>query len=262
MTRRPRPQPRRAAPLAEGPPINIVDLAHGLLPRMVGGDLASWGPWIAALKALFALPLDETELALYRQHTGRATPPAAPAWEGWWIVGRRGGKSLIAALVAVYLAACRTYRLAAGERGTLMVIAADRRQARVVFRYIVGLLDAVPALAALVERRTRESVYLTNGVVIEVHTASFKAVRGYTIIGVVADEIAYWPAEDAAHPDTRDPERGPSGHGHGARRLVALHLLALRPPRGPVGSLSAPLRARRRRARVAGRDARHEPDGG
>ena len=71
MTRRPRPQPRRAAPLAEGPPISIVDLARGLLPRMAGGDLASWGPWIAALKALFALPLDEAELALYRQHTGR-----------------------------------------------------------------------------------------------------------------------------------------------------------------------------------------------
>jgi hypothetical protein len=156
---------------------------------------------IAALKALFALPLDEAELALYRQHTGRAAPATAPAREGWWIVGRRGGKSLIAALVAVYLATCRTYRLAAGERGTLMVIAADRRQARVVFRYIVGLLDAVPALAALVERRTRESVHFTTGVVIEVHTASFRTVRGYTIVGVVADEIAYWPAEDAANPD-------------------------------------------------------------
>ena len=70
-----------------------------------------------------------------------------------------------------------------------------------MFRYIGGILDAVPALAALVERRTRESVYFTTGVVIEVHTASFRAVRGYTIIGVVADEIAYWPAEDAANPD-------------------------------------------------------------
>jgi hypothetical protein len=201
MTRR-RPQAPRAAPLADGPPISIIDLACGLLPRVAGGDLASWGPWVAALKSLFALPLDEAELARYRQHTGRSAPPTAPAREGWLIVGRRGGKSVIAALVAVYLAACRTYRLAAGERGTLMVIAADRRQARVVFRYIIGLIDAVPALAALVERRTREAVYLTNGVAIEVHTASFRAVRGYTIVGVVADEIAYWPVEDSANPDT------------------------------------------------------------
>jgi hypothetical protein len=201
MTRRPRPQPARAEPSAEGPPVSIVDLARGLLPRIAGGDLASWGPWVTALKAIFALPLDEPELALYRQHTGGSAPPLAPAREAWLVVGRRGGKSLIAALVAVYLATCRTYRLAVGERGMLMVIAADRRQARVVFRYIGGFLDAVPALAALVERRTRESVYLTNGVTVEVHTASFRAVRGYTIVGVVADEIAYWPAEDSANPD-------------------------------------------------------------
>ena len=30
-----------------------------------------------------------------------------------------------------------------------MVLAADRRQARVVFRYIAGLLDGIPMLAAL-----------------------------------------------------------------------------------------------------------------
>jgi len=47
----------------EGPPVNIIDLARGLLPRVAGGDLASWGPWIAVLKAIFALPLDEVELA-------------------------------------------------------------------------------------------------------------------------------------------------------------------------------------------------------
>ena len=201
MTRRRRPVPRRAPDLMNGPPVSILDLAQGLLPRVAGGDLSSWGPWLTALKAIFALPLDEPERAVYRQHTGRSTPPATPAREAWLVVGRRGGKSLIAALVAVFLATCRTYRLAAGERGTLMVIAADRHQARVVFRYIGGLLDAVPALAALVERRTRESVHFTNGVIIEVHTASFRAVRGYTIVGVVADEIAYWPAEDSANPD-------------------------------------------------------------
>src|SRR5262249_36329059 len=38
--------------------------------------------------------------------------------------------------------------------------------------------------------------------VIEVHTASFQAVRGYTLIGAVCDEIAFWRAEDSANPDT------------------------------------------------------------
>lgn len=46
------------------------------------------------------------------------------------IAGRRGGKSRVAALVAVFLALFRDYRgvLAAGERGTVMLLAADTRQ--------------------------------------------------------------------------------------------------------------------------------------
>jgi len=74
--------------------------------------------------------------------------------------------------VAAYLACFRDYRrvLARGERGHVMVLAADRRQARVVFRYIVGLLEAVPMLAALIERRTAEAIHLSNRITVEVHT--------------------------------------------------------------------------------------------
>ena len=62
------------------------------------------------------------------------------------------------------------------------MIAADRRQARTVMRYIVGLLDGCPMLARMVVNRTAEAVELSNGIVIEVHTASFRAVRGYTVV--------------------------------------------------------------------------------
>lgn len=85
--------------------------------------------------------------------------------------------------------------------GRSWVIAADRRQARVVFRYIVGLIEGTPLLAPLVERRTAEAVHLTTRVTIEVHTASFRAVRGYTIIAAVCDEVAFWRSEDSANPD-------------------------------------------------------------
>ncbi len=165
---------------------------------------SAWCAWRAFLTALFGLPMTADQMALYRRHTGRARPPAAPAQEAWVVVGRRGGKSRIAALVAIWLACFRDYRavLAPGEPGTLMVIAADRRQARVVFRYIAGLLDTVPMLASLVAHRTRESITLTNHVTIEVHTASFRTIRGYTLIGAVCDELAYWSAEDSANPDT------------------------------------------------------------
>src|SRR5262245_58300714 len=124
----------------------------------------SWRAWQAFLAALFGLPMSTEQAGLYRAHTSRQDLPASPAREAWLVVGRRGGKSRIAALVAVWLACFRDYRsvLAPGERGTLMVIAADRRQARAVFRYIEGLLDSVPMLAQLVERRTREAITLRN----------------------------------------------------------------------------------------------------
>src|SRR5260370_41705086 len=97
---------------------------------------------------------------VHRRLTGRTALPSEPAREVWCIAGRRAGKARIAALLAVYVAAFRDYGgcLAPGEKATVAVIAADRAQARVVFRYIVGLLDAVPMLRALVVRQTANAV--------------------------------------------------------------------------------------------------------
>lgn len=163
----------------------------------------TWHAWKVFLRVLFGLPLTATDLALYQQHTGRQRSPTEQAAEAWLVVGRRGGKSLISAVVAVFLACFKDYArlLAPGERGTVMVIAADRQQARVVFRYIAGLLNGVPMLARLIESRTRETIVLTNRVNIEVHTASFRAVRGYTVVAAVLDEIAFWPSDESANPD-------------------------------------------------------------
>src|SRR5207249_3154015 len=138
----------------------------------------SWAAWRAFLAACFGLPMTDEEAALYRQHTGRQSASTAAAREAWLVVGRRGGKSRIAALVAVYLACFRSYAdvLAPGERGTLPLIAADRRQARTVMRYIVGLIEGCPMLARMVANRTTDSIELTNGVSIEVHTASFRSI--------------------------------------------------------------------------------------
>ena len=48
----------------------------------------SWNAWEAFLVGLFALPMDDANLALFRQHTGRTTPPTAPAREGRLGCGR------------------------------------------------------------------------------------------------------------------------------------------------------------------------------
>jgi hypothetical protein len=38
--------------------------------------------------------------------------------------------------------------------------------------------------------------------VIEVHTASFRTVRGYTLAAVICDEIAFWRSDESANPDS------------------------------------------------------------
>jgi hypothetical protein len=183
--------------------INIVDaMVHPALFGPLFGP--SWQRWRVFLAALFGLPMTAEQAAMFRECTGRATMPTAPFHEAAVICGRRGGKSRILALLAVFVAAFLDHRphLAAGEIATVAVIAADRRQARVVLRYILGLLRAVPALAALIEGETAESVTLDNAVMIEVHTASFRVTRGYSFCAVLADEIAFWPTDDSAEPDT------------------------------------------------------------
>jgi phage terminase large subunit-like protein len=81
-----------------------------------------------------------------------------------------------------------------------MIIAANRRQARTIFRYIRAMLRGVPILNALVTRETADTIDLSNGVTIEILTASFRTVRGYTLVAALADELAFWRNEESANP--------------------------------------------------------------
>jgi len=184
--------------------MNLLDaLRDPALLASFFADRATWSAWQVFLAALFGLPLTDEDTALFRSHTGRKNAPIDPAKEAWVIVGRRGGKSRIAALIAVYLACFRDYReiLAPGEVGTLPIVAADRRQARTVMGYVKGLVHGVPMLEQLVVNETADSIELSTGCRIEIHTASWRSIRGYTCVGAVLDEVSVWRSEDSANPD-------------------------------------------------------------
>jgi hypothetical protein len=133
----------------------------------------------------------------WRRELARLTPNVR---EFFAIVGRGAGKSRIVALLACCFAS-REYRCAPGERVYIGVFGPDRKQAGVTFRYIVGLLRSVPALAALIVSDSKDSIELANGVTIEVITASIAAPRGRAYVLAIVEEAAFLPNDESANPD-------------------------------------------------------------
>lgn len=170
---------------------------------------AQWARWRAFLGAAWGLPLSAPELEAYGLCTGRTEPPTERATEVDAIVGRRGGKSRIIALAALHLATERDLSkyLSPGETATIPVISQDRSEAGTVMGYIRALCE-LPAYKALLDREpTSERIRLrVCGVQVEiqVQVASFRAVRSYTVVGAVLDEVAFWRSDEAGsmNPDT------------------------------------------------------------
>jgi hypothetical protein len=198
-----RVDPGKASPIEAASVLSIIDCCqHEQLfaPWFKG---PSWAPWLVFLRCLFGLPLDEAGLQLFQACTGRSSPSLLGYLEVSLIIGRRGGKSLILALISVYLACFYNWKpyLTGGERGIVMVVAGDRRTAGVIFRYVKAFLG-IPALAGMIDRETADTLDLNNGVTIEIQTASFRTIRGRTVVAALCDELAFWMGEDSANPDT------------------------------------------------------------
>jgi hypothetical protein len=168
-------------------------------------DCESWSAWFAFLKVVFGHPLDDEELKIFQECTGRSAPSPAGHLSAALVIGRRGGKSLILALIAAYLAAFRDWTpyLTGGETGHLVILAADRRQAKAIFGYLKGMLT-IPLLEGLITRETAEVLEIgSKSIAISIETASFKTIRGRTIVAALCDELAFWSADDSgANPDS------------------------------------------------------------
>jgi Terminase large subunit, ATPase domain len=165
------------------------------------GDIAPWSTWLAVLRASFGLPLSEEQRAIFHAVAGDRSPPSKRVRELWAIVGRRGGKSRMAAALSVYISCFVKHKLAAGEAGHVIVLAASRDQAQVVFTYIRAFLEDSPVLKQEIENVTANEIRLRNGVVIGTHANSFRSIRGRTIVACIFDEVALWRDETSAVPD-------------------------------------------------------------
>jgi len=59
---------------------------------------------------------------------------------------------------------------------------------------------SIPLLTGMIERETADAIDLSNSTTIEIQTASFRTVRGYTIVAALADELAFWRSDESANP--------------------------------------------------------------
>ena len=186
----------------------IISVADALRNKHLFGPYftgASWDRWRAVLKASFAEPLNDNELAAFRTVAER-DPPAHRVKELAAVVGRGGGKDSIASFIATYIAINfnpRTARLRPGELVFVVCLAVDRDQAAIVFRYIRAFFEEVPTLRAMVKGEIgADSIELRNRVRIEVRTNSYRSIRGRSILAAIFDEAAFWRDERSANPDT------------------------------------------------------------
>lgn len=133
---------------------------------------------------------------IFKGCTGRQTWPEVAAKIVALIVGRRGGKSYITAIIGIFLACCRSYRLKLGTKGMVMILARDKEQAGVIRGYVLAFLKAVPFLSdLLVDEPTQKLIELANGITIEIRAVGEAGTRGYTVVAALADEIAFWPTD-------------------------------------------------------------------
>jgi hypothetical protein len=153
---------------------------------------------------VFGQPLETiAEWRVFQRCTELEEPPTGRPPSVWMPIGRRGGKSRILAAIAVYMACCYDWShfLDPGELGVIPVLAADRRQARTIMGYVKAFLEH-KELQALVEQESAESIRLRGSILIEVVSASFRAVRSRTVLAALCDEIAFWHSEeDSVNPD-------------------------------------------------------------
>ncbi len=203
-----------------------------LLGRFVEGE--SWAAWKALLIGMFGEELNRTERRLFERLTKRAQEPLQLVEIFVGVVGRRGGKSRAAALLAVFVAALCDHgdKIVIGERPVVLCIAQNQKQASVSFGYVTGIFESVPALAAMIDNQTADSLTLKNGVAIEVRAASFRGLRGVTALAVIADESCFWRTDE--------------GSANADSEIINALLPALATTGGPLILISSPYSRRGR----------------
>jgi len=185
---------------------NIIDFIKH--PKLINGNLSDYQE--TALRLAYGLPLSKHQKKIARECLDiEKLPPKQERLgrefaESTFICGRRSGKSdRLASNIAVYEAAMGGHEkhLSAGERGFILLIAQDRKAAKILYRYILAKFENSPLLSQLLKDVKGEEIDLTNNLTISVFSCTFRAPRGYSVPVALCDELGYWRTDESRNPD-------------------------------------------------------------
>jgi hypothetical protein len=163
----------------------------------------SWDGWRTVVKAMDAEPMSEDEIAFFKSIAGGRNPPKHRSRELWAACARRTGKDSIASGIGAYSAAFfdQQDRLRPGERATILCLACDQSQAKIVLNYIRAYFTDIEMLRSMVTRETKSGFELNNGVDITVASNDYRSVRGRPVKLAILDEVSFFRDENSASPD-------------------------------------------------------------
>jgi hypothetical protein len=204
---------RRAAKAAPAPTPQAARLPISEFirsPQYLNDNSLSVPQW-AIIKAIYGEPMTPEELACFKAMSGGKEPRKGGYQEASIGAGRRSGKGeKIGSIIAIYEAVTfdrEEAGVAPGETPYVFVVAQNTAQAMVLRDYIEAkchllekhgwsVLEKTPGQEKPV---TLQAIRLENGVVVKAMPCKKAAVRGYTGICVICDEIGHWQTEENAY---------------------------------------------------------------
>jgi hypothetical protein len=114
-----------------------------------------------------------------------------------WALGRRSGKTTMAALVCLHSCLFRAdldAMVRPGERRYAVVVA-NRDQARLLVRQARAIVERSPLVAELIAQATEDEISFANGTALRAFACSSRGGRGWPISTLVMDEAAHFLSE-------------------------------------------------------------------
>jgi len=153
------------------------------------------------LRVLYGLPLNEEQIKLYTQFTknNEVFEADIEKTEGAFAVGARGGKSYLAAVIALYESICRGHiwkkYLNKDETGYAIITATRQKQAEDIVQASCTRMLENSCLKYLIKHSWRATLELINGFQIKSFPCNSTAARGLPIFLLIFDELAHYRVE-------------------------------------------------------------------